>query len=251
MGVTLITGASSGLGEGMARRLVQDGEAVALVARRADRLEGLAEELRAKGGKALVVAADVAERAAVHEAVQKTQDALGPITRLIANAGVSEHQAAADFDASDFGRILQINVMGAAYAVEAVLPSMVAAGKGHLVAISSLAAYRGLPGSAAYCASKAALTALFESLRIELTPQGVAVSVIHPGFVKTAMTDKNSFQMPFLMDLDPALDLMMDAINHQRPILSFPWPMALAVRVARLLPAAVYDQLVRSQKRPK
>jgi short-subunit dehydrogenase len=125
--------------------------------------------------------------------------------------------------------------------VAAVLPEMVQRKQGRLAAISSLAAYRGLAKSAAYCASKAALTAYFESLRIDLRHTGVGVTIIHPGFIKTDLTAGRHAKMPYLMELDYGVKKIVSAIEKEKKIYAFPWQLATIVRTSMLMPAAMYD----------
>ncbi len=141
--------------------------------------------------------------------------------------------------------LAEIAVVGAANSVAAVIPEMVARGQGHLVAISSLAGYRGLPKSAAYCASKAAVSAFFESLRIDLEPKGIAVTIIHPGFIKTPLTAGREAQMPFLMELDDAVQKIVRAIEKQKKSYAFPWQLATIVRVGMIMPIWMYDRIAR------
>ena len=136
--------------------------------------------------------------------------------------------------------MLKVNVIGVVNSVTAVIPHMIERRSGHLVAISSLAAYRGLPKSAAYCASKAAVSALFESLRIDLMGTGVDVTTIHPGFIKTPLTAGRK-RMPYLMELDDAVSKMVRAIEKRKKSYSFPWQLASIVRACMLLPIPLYD----------
>jgi short-subunit dehydrogenase len=121
---------------------------------------------------------------------------------------------------------------------------MLARGDGQLVAVSSLAAYRGFPGSGAYCASKAALSTFFESLRIELRGSGIAVTTIHPGFIKTPMTMSRKQPMPFLLEVEEAAEMMVRAVGQRRRTYAFPWQLAWLVRVTSRLPNAVRDRLL-------
>jgi short-subunit dehydrogenase len=239
--VAFVTGASSGLGRGLALRLARDGYAVGLTARRKVRLQEAAEEIRAAGGVAGVFPSEVAQRAAVLEAIKRCESELGPVDLLVANAGMSINTRIDVFDSREVERVIRINLLGAVYATEGVLAGMVERGRGQIVAVSSIAGFGGLPMSAAYSASKAGLTNFFESLRIDLRGTGVYVTVITPGFVKTAMTGHNRHAMPFLMELDPALDRMMNAIRKRKKSLAFPWPLAAVAWTARILPRAAYD----------
>lgn len=249
--VTVITGASSGLGSGLAPLFAKDGDAVVLAARRLEKVEAVAAEIRAAGGEAVGISLDVGDRAAVQDAFERIARDVGPVHTLIANAGVGDATPATAFDAATVEWILRVNVLGVTYCVEAVLPGMLERGAGQLVAVSSLAGYRGLPGSAAYCASKAAVTTMMEALRIELKPHGIAVSTVVPGFVKTALTARNTFPMPFILELDEAARRMHRAIRRERSEYAFPWPLAATVKLGRWLPNAVYDRMLANQRHTK
>lgn len=241
--VAAITGASSGLGAEMARQLARAGMRVGLTARRADRLEQLAGEIRAGGGTAAVEAADAADPEATRSALAAIARQLGPVDLLIANAGVAEPTPGIAFPAGAFDRMVRVNLTGAAYAIEAVLPSMVERRRGQIVGVSSLAGYRGLPGSAGYSATKAGLSALLEGLRPELRRHGIAVTTVHPGYVRTEMTAGEARPMPFLMDAEPAVRIILRGIAARRSRVDFPRPMAAFLRLVRLLPDAVYDPM--------
>jgi short-subunit dehydrogenase len=219
---------------------------VALVARRMELLESLAAEIEAAGGRALAIRCDVTDRAQVFAAVRQAEAALGPTGRLVANAGAAEVTRAAEFDAAHVERQLRLNVLGAAYGIEAVLPGMLARRSGHLVAVSSLAGYRGVPGAAAYSASKAALSNLMESLRVDLRGSGVAVTLIVPGFVrvKPAQKAKKKRNRPFRMDLEPATERIHRAIQARVPVYAFPLPLVALAWLGRVLPAGLYDRVL-------
>ena len=241
--VCFITGASSGLGKGLALRLAKDGYAVGLAARREAKLREVAGEIGEAGGRAGVFPCDVGDRARVLEAVRSCEAELGAVDLLIANAGRSINTRVETFDSGEVEEVLRINLLGAIYATEAVLAGMLARKDGQIVAVSSIAGIGGLPLSAAYSASKAGMTNFFESLRIDLRGTGVDVTVIKPGFVRTPMTDHNRHAMPFLLELDPAVDIMARAIRQRKKSLTFPWPLAAIVSAARLLPRPAYDWL--------
>lgn len=237
----MITGASSGIGRGLALELSRRGAKVGLVARRADSLAELVQEIESAGGKALALPADVMNADSLRGAADQLRSDLGPIDMLIANAGVGATIDAAELKGSAVANVINVNVLGAANSVEAVVPEMVKRGSGHLVVISSLAAYRGLPKSAAYCASKAAVSAFFESLRLDLQPRGIAVTIIHPGFIKTPLTAGRQAQMPFLMELDDAVQKIVSAIERRKRSYAFPWQLASVVRVGMIMPNFMYD----------
>ena len=249
--VCFITGASTGLGKGLALRLARDGHSVGLAARREGLLEEVAGEIRAAGGAAGVYPCDVADARQVTDAIRKCEAELGPIDLLLANAGVSVNTRVEAFDAAAVERVIRVNLLGAVYATETVLPGMLERGRGQIVAVSSIAGFNGLPMSAAYSASKGAMTNFFESLRIDLRGSGVDVTVITPGFVKTPMTALNRHPMPFLMDLDPAVELMVQAIYRRKKSLAFPWQLASVAWCARFLPRPAYDWLVSRVERGK
>ncbi|MCG6957285.1 MAG: SDR family NAD(P)-dependent oxidoreductase [Gemmatimonadetes bacterium] len=249
--VSFVTGASSGLGMGLALRFAAEGHAVALAARRVDRLDELVERIRAAGGTALACPCDVRDRDQVHAAVARAEAELGPVDLLIASAGVGKTTAAQNLDAADLEWILGVNVLGSAYAVEAVLPGMLARRRGHLVGIGSLAGYGGLPKTAAYSASKGALKNYFESLRLDLRGTGVAVTVITPGYVKTELTAKNAHPMPQLMELGDAVDVMTRAIQRRAPHCAFPRPLSTLTWLGQVFPRRLYDAVASGVRREK
>ena len=239
--VVMITGASSGIGRGLALEIATRGAHLGLLARREELLNELATEARTHNVKAVTASADVRDAKAVKAAADRFRNELGPIDILIANAGIGTADHALKLAPDHAAEVIGINVLGAVNSVAAVAPEMVARGKGRLVAISSLAAYRGLPKSAAYCASKAALTAYFESVRIDLRKTGVGVTIIYPGFIKTALTAGRVSKMPYLMELDYAVKKMVSAIEKEKKTYAFPWRLATFVRSGLLMPAGIYD----------
>lgn len=236
----LLTGASSGIGRGLAVHLARRGARLGLVARRASVLDEVIREIKDAGGKAEAIIADVQDADALQVGARRLAEVFGPIDMLIANAGVGTTTHASKLEPGEVSNTLQINVVGAANSVAAVLPGMLSKGSGHLVAIASLAAYRGVAKSGAYCASKAALSALFESLRIDLRGTGVDVSIIYPGFIKTPLTAGRK-RMPYLMELDDAVEKMIKAIERRKRSYSFPWQLATIVRAGLIMPPAMYD----------
>lgn len=249
--VAFITGASSGIGAGLALRYGARGFAVGLAARRIDRLEGVAAEIEAAGGRALVCPCDAGDREAVHAAVAATVEAFGPVDLLVANAGVSELTPAKGLDGEHVARLTRVNFLGAVYAAEAILPSMIERDRGRIVAVGSVAGYGGIPRTAAYSATKGALHNFFESLRLDLRGTGVSVTVITPGYVKTELTEKNRHPMPLIMELDDALDLMERAIDNRRRLLLFPRPLTTLVWAAQVFPPAMYDWIASKVRRRK
>ena len=239
--VVMITGASSGLGRGMALEIASRGGHLGLLARREDLLNEIVDETKRNNIRAIAATADVRDAKAVRAAADRFREELGPIDVLIANAGIGTADHAVSLTPEHAANVIGINVLGAVNSVAAVLPEMVERKRGRLVAISSLAAYRGLAKSAAYCASKAAVTAYFESLRIDLRHTGVGVTIIHPGFIKTDLTAGRHAKMPYLMELEDGVKKIVSAIEKEKKIYTFPWQLATIVRTTSILPASMYD----------
>ena len=213
------------------------------MARSADLLAELVAEIGSRNGRAIALAADVTDAGAVRVAADRLRAELGPIDVLIVNAGVGGASNAAQLDPAQVADVININLLGAVNSVAAVLPEMTTRGQGQLVAISSLSAYRGLPKSAAYCSSKAALSSLFESIRLDVQRTGVKVTIIHPGFIKTPLTAGRHSKMPFLMELDDAVMKIVRAIEKEKKSYAFPWPLASFVRLGMVMPNFMYDRI--------
>jgi len=237
----LITGASSGIGRGLALEIAGRGARLGLVARREDVLKEIVDDIKSRNGTAIAVGADVRDAAAVRTAAERIRAELGPIDVMIANAGVGVTDHAANLNPDQVAEVMNINVLGAVNSVAAVLSEMVDRGSGQVVAISSLAGYRGLAKSAAYCASKAALSSFFESLRIDLRHSGVIVTIIYPGFIKTPLTSGRKAKMPYLMELDDAVKKIVSAIEKGKRSYAFPWQLATIARAGMIMPASMYD----------
>lgn len=251
--VVLITGASSGIGHALAVELAGRGARLGLVARRKEVLDKIADEIRAmrkegsESGSAQVlpVAADVQDRESLRAAAEKIHSEFGQVDVLVANAGIGVTNDGAELDAAKLASVINVNVIGAANSVAAVLPEMVARRSGHLVVISSLAAYRGLPKSAAYCASKAAVSAMFESLRLDVFAKGIEVTIIHPGFIRTPLTAGRQAKLPWLLEVEDAVKKMADAIEARKKSYAFPWQLAAIVRAGMIMPNFMYDWISR------
>ncbi len=250
MTVTFVAGASSGIGRSVAKGLAARGEWVAVVARRKDLLDSLVTEIESAGGRALAVQCDVTDIAEVVAAVEKVENALGPIDRLIANVGGGKRTYVDTFQSSHIRDVMTLNVVATSNCIEAVLPGMLDRSAGHIVATGSLACYRGLPQAAAYSAAKAAITNMMESLRIDLRPRGIDVTLLLPGFVRTKPLSKK--KRPFEMELEEATTRMVRAIEKRKSRYAFPLPLAALFGIGRLLPSALYDRLLTGRgKKPK
>jgi short-subunit dehydrogenase len=243
-----ITGASSGLGEALARHYAAQRATLGLFARRNGELERLARELGA--ASVATYAGDVREAASVATAATDFVSRFGPPDIVIANAGISRGTLTQFAeDVATFRAVLDTNVIGLVHTFQPFLEPMLEARSGALVGIASVAGFRGLPGSGAYSASKAAAIAYLESLRVELRGSGVDVLTICPGYIATPMTAKNPYPMPFLMQPERAARLIARAITRRRRFYVLPWPMAIAGRVLRVLPRWIYDRATANVKR--
>jgi NAD(P)-dependent dehydrogenase (short-subunit alcohol dehydrogenase family) len=241
-----ITGASSGLGRGLALFYARAGWTVHAAARRGDELAALRAEAVAAGAPGLIAPAplDVTDAPALAAALRGAEQAAGgALDLVVANAGVGYFTQGRDLDWEGVKRLLDVNVAAACVTVSAALPAMVARGQGTVAAVSSLAGFRGLPGNAAYSASKAALRTFMESLRVDLRGSGVRVVTICPGFVKTPMTARNRFAMPFLMELDEAVEVMARGLDRGDAEVVFPWQLGWLVRALASLPRGAYERL--------
>jgi len=246
--ITLITGASSGIGAALAKRMARHGDHVILVARRLRLLQEVAAEITAAGGSSEIAVCDVTVGDAARNCVAEAWRKHGRIDRLILNAGGGGRTPPEQLTGADMRASFDLNLFGVVNFVEAALPGLLKQGKGQIVAIGSLAGFRGLPHAASYGAAKAALMNYIESLRIDLAPRGIAVTLAAPGFVVTRDTKKQRAK-PMSIDVERAADLLAKAILAQRPYVSFPWRLAWIARLMRLIPAGLYDRLIRALDR--
>lgn len=239
-----LTGASSGIGEALAIALAKKGAVLGLVARRKELLEKLKKDCEKVGGTARVFALDVTDDDAMLVAVNDFIHEFEHIDILIANAGIGgNNKETRELQPLAVKKVIDINLLGAVNAVHAVLPEMKRRGRGHLVAISSLAGFRGLPKSAAYSASKAGMTAFFESVRLDVKHLGIDVTIIQPGFIRTPLTAGREKKMPYLMELNDAIPLFVKAIEKKKRFAAFPWQLATIVRAGKFMPAWLYDRI--------
>lgn len=237
--VALITGAGSGIGRHLALLLAAEGAKIAALDLRPDGLASLAAEL---AGKPIATAvADVTDVVALRAAVAELEGTLGPTDLLIASAGVGRGTPATAWRAEDVNAVLNVNLLGVVNSIDAVLPGMRQRRRGHLVVLSSLASYRGMPHMAAYSASKAGCNALCDSLRVELAPEGIAVTTVCPGWVRTPMTTAIGIPDGVMVPVGPAAQIIVRAIRRRQAFLSFPAGMAWQAWLMRNLPRPVGD----------
>jgi NAD(P)-dependent dehydrogenase (short-subunit alcohol dehydrogenase family) len=241
-----VTGASSGIGRVLALRLAREGWNVAASARTARDLERLAAEAP---DRIHAFPLDVTDAEAARETLVGIEDTLGPLDLVVLNAGTYARDTAARLDAAAFRATVEVNLMGAVHCLAALMPRMMARGSGHIAVVSSVAGYVGLPGAAAYGASKAALINLCEALHPELAARNVRLSLINPGFVDTPLTQKNDFPMPFLISAEAAVDHIMAGLKSRHFEIAFPWKMSLSMKVLACLPARLRLMVTRRMVR--
>ncbi len=233
-----ITGASSGIGEGLARHYAVPGADIGVVARRADVLAALARDVEAHGARAHVYAGDVADTAFMAGAAAGFVAAAGGVDLVVANAGVGIRDRIKQGEAEEIAALIRINVIGVTNALVPFVPHMIAQGSGVLSAVSSFAGHRAMPGRTAYCASKAAVIAFMDGLRMDLDGTGVHAMCFCPGFVKTPLTEKNE-GMKFVIDVDEAVRIMTRAVRHRERTVTFPWQMRVLKVVMAVAPEAL------------
>lgn len=239
----LVTGASSGLGRGLAKWLVDRGVTVYAAARRLDALE----QLKTEAGERLVpMKLDVSNAAATFEAVKKLDRDCGGLDLVIANAGVGDPTRPKKVEWEKVAPMLDVNVSGATATILGAVEGMVERKRGHLVGISSIAGFLPLPRSSVYSATKAYLGMFMNSLRLDVERYGVAVTSIHPGFVKSEMTAKNKPEaMPFILETDDAVDRMGRAMLRKAPVFAFPWQLSSLAGFANSLPRPLQSALLK------
>lgn len=238
----LITGASSGLGAALAETYAAPGRFLALNGRNAGRLAAVAAACRAKGAEVRADVTDVAARDAMFAWVEEIDDAHA-VDLVIANAAVSHGTSGEkEFDAQA-RRVFEVNLHGVLNTIHPLVPRMSARGHGQIGIVSSIAAFHGIPGSAAYSASKAAVKCYGEGLRGLLAPRGVGVSVICPGYVRTPMVANIPFRMPFIMSAERAAGIIRARLARNVSRIGFPLPMLFLSWLGGAMPAALADAI--------
>lgn len=237
-----ITGASSGIGLALAERMMRDGWVVAGSARSEAALDKLAAEHE---GLFFAYPLDVADEDAVANTVARIRDERGGLDMAVLAAGTHIPLEIEDFRVDTFRTLIDINLMGVVNCLAAITPGFIAGRGGHIAVVSSVAGYGGLPTAAAYGASKAALINMTESLRPDFDRYGVKLQLVCPGFVRTPLTDKNPFSMPFLMEPEDAADAFYRGLQSSRFEITFPRIFATMLRCLNALPYSLYFRLVK------
>jgi NAD(P)-dependent dehydrogenase (short-subunit alcohol dehydrogenase family) len=232
--VILITGAGSGIGRQLAKMLVSEGAIIAAIDCRAEPLAELAEEIKGLSFGWLV--ADVTDAKGLEAAVAELDHLLGPIEMVIPCAGIARETSARNYMAKDYADVIQVNLTGVSNTIAAVLPKMLERRNGHIVAISSLAAFRGFPKIIGYCASKAGVNALMDGLRLELRGKGIHFTTICPGWIQTPLTAPFEHRLPRLLKVEDAARRIVEAIRKRKVFCTFPFRTSWQARLLRFLP---------------
>ncbi len=240
-GVAWVTGASSGIGRELALALARYGYTVAASARSVDELEKLAASA---GGKIFAFPCDVTDTAACAETVERIEREVGPLALVVLNAGTYAPSRGERLDVKNFDKTIDVNLKGTVNALVPAVAALKAHGRGQIAVVGSLTSYFGLPGAAAYGATKAALNSMAQSLKFDLDKMNIRIQVINPGFVETPLTDKNDFAMPGLMPVEKAAQRIVDGLRRGGFEIAFPRRLAWPMAAVRLLPRALMHWLV-------
>lgn len=244
----LITGASSGIGAALATEYASAGISLALFGRNAGRLAAVAEHCRKKGADVISHIVDVTDQDAMEKLIVSA-DSRRPLDLVIANAGISGGTGSHDDNGAIARAIFAVNVGGTLNTVSPTIALMRKRRAGHIAIMSSLAAFRGLSTAPAYSASKAALKSYGDGLRGRLAPDGIFVSVICPGWVKSPLSDANQYRTPLLLSAEAAARTIRRGLEAHRTLIAFPWPAYAAARLLAMLPSRLYDWIVRCAPR--
>lgn len=246
--IVLLTGASTGIGRELVKKLVIEGSKIAILARRKELLDSLLDEI---DGNSRIISykCDVRNFSEVKTVYQQIKKDLGEVDIAILNSGISYRISESAFEIEKAREIFDTNFFGVVNFIQLLKDDFIKRKSGVIVGVSSLADSRGFPSSGFYCASKAALTIFLESLRIELKKNNISVITVRPGFVRTPMTDKNEFYMPFLMEPDKAAEIIINGIKKNKRVIQFPFLLTLMVRMLRILPNGIFEFF--ASKKPK
>lgn len=238
----LITGASSGIGQALALEYAAPDHRLSLTGLNEDRLKQVADDCRARGAIVEERIIDVMDRAAMTKWLLEIDEA-APLDLVIANAGISGGSSGVENWEESTRDIFAVNLAGTLNTILPLIPVMINRGHGQIALMSSLAGFRGLASSPAYSASKVAVKAYGEALRMRYQDSGLKVNVICPGFVESRITEKNTFKMPFLMKGEKAAKIIKHGLVKNKAVISFPFPMAFSVRLFSLLPLGLVELL--------
>lgn len=248
--VILLTGASTGIGRQLVKKLANENANIAILSRRFELLESLISEINSSS-KIIPYKCDVKNYQEVKSVYNQIKNDFGRIDIAILNSGVSYRMSESHFEIDKAREIIDTNFFGVVNFISLLKEDFIKSKSGVIVGVSSLADSRGFPASGFYCASKSALTIFLESLRIDLKKFNVSVITVRPGFVKTPMTDKNEFYMPFLMDADKAAEIIVDGIKRNKRVIQFPFLLNLFVKIIKILPDRIFEFLASKKIKQK
>lgn len=240
--VILLTGASTGIGKELVRQLAKENVKLAILSRRKELLDNLTKEINSPS-RILAYKCDVRDFNEVKSVYSQIKSDLGEIDIAILNSGVSYRMSESSFELDKAREIFDTNFFGVINFIHLLKEDFIKRKSGVIVGVSSLADTRGFPASGFYCASKSALSIFLESLRIELKKHNISVITVRPGFVRTPMTDKNEFYMPFLMEADKAAEIIIRDIKKNKRIIEFPFLLSLMVKILKILPNGIFEYL--------
>jgi short-subunit dehydrogenase len=242
----LITGAANGIGRATALELARKGVRLSLIDIDSAGLESLEKELGTSGARFTTAVVDVSQRRPLRQAVKEIESALGSVDVLLACAGFGTLTLVPDLALDTLRRTFEVNMFGVAESIEAVLPSMLSRGRGHLVGVASLAGYRGFPWMISYSASKAALIAYLEALRPGLARRGITVTTVCPGFVRTAMSTHVPYKRKIkMLEPEEAARHVARAVLRRPRNCVFPWSLRMGLTLLRLMPDRLFDWMMR------
>jgi short-subunit dehydrogenase len=242
----MITGAANGIGRATALELARTGVRVSLIDIDSSGLQAVEKELRAIGATCATAVADVSQRRPLRQAVKQIEETLGPVDVLLACAGFGTLTLVPDLALDTLRRTFEVNLFGVAESIEAVLPTMLSRGRGHLVGVASLAGYRGFPWMISYSASKAALIAYLEALRPGLARRGITVTTVCPGFVRTAMSTHVPYKRKVkMLEPEEAARHLVRAVLRRPRNCVFPWSLRMGLMILRFMPDRLFDWCMR------
>jgi short-subunit dehydrogenase len=237
----ILTGGSSGIGYQLSKKFLLEGCSLAVLARRKERLDKLSEETKGLGGNLFTYQCDVTDKNKVNDIITEIMKAMGGIDIAVLNSGVGRPEGIKKFNSENAEAVFNTNVLGIVNCIETLLPVFLEQKHGVIAGVSSLADNRGYSKSGFYCGSKAAVTAILESLSVELKMHGIKVVTIKPGFVRSEMTAQNNFKMPFLMDAENAADIIIKGLRKEKRIIQFPIITVIGSKFIGLLPVRLFE----------
>jgi short-subunit dehydrogenase len=246
----LLTGASTGIGNQLVRKLVREKAKLAILSRNKDLLDNLIKEL-CNPSEIISYKCDVRNFDEVKTVYDKIKSDFGEVDIAILNSGVSYRMSESSFELDKAHEIFDTNFFGVINFIHLLKEDFIKRRSGIIVGVSSLADARGFPASGFYCASKSALTTFLESLRVELKKFNISVITVRPGFVRTPMTDKNEFYMPFLMEADKAAEIILDGIKKKKRVIEFPFLLSSLVKILKIMPNFIFDFIASQKPKPR